>query len=113
MSPTQLPAAQHKRLSFARRFLRKPLAATTVISFSLTFVVAGVLYAIGVIPPRAGTGFGNLDAGVLMLFVPLCALILAITVEVVRSILRDGLRTRPRSRHGNPLASWKPGMGES
>ena len=39
------------------------------------------------------------------------SLILAILVEVVRAILREGLQP-PKARQANPLAAWKPGHGE-
>lgn len=112
MSPTKLPAPRKLRFVSSNRLFRNPLSAATAISFSLTFVVAGVLFATGVIPPHTITGLGEIDTGVIMLFVPLCALTFAITGEVVRSILRDGLRRQPKPRNANPLAAWKPGTGE-
>ena len=40
--------------------------------------------------------------------VMLCALLLAIFAEVVRSIVHEGLRP-PKPRPANPLSAWKPG----
>jgi hypothetical protein len=112
MSPTKLPTPRKTRSFSPGRLFRNPLGAAAAISFSLTFVVAGILFATGVIPPHTIAGLGEIDTGVVMLFVPLCALTFAIMAEVVRSILRDGLRHQPKPRAANPLAAWKPGTGE-
>lgn len=112
MSPTKLPAPRKTRSISAGRLFRNPLGAAAAISFSLTFVVAGILFATGVIPPHTIAGLGEIETGVVMLFVPLCALLFAIIAEVVRSILHDGLRHQPKPRAANPLAAWKPGTGE-
>ena len=112
MSPTKLPTPRKARPFSSRRLFRNPLSAGMAISFSLTFVVAGILFATGVIPPHTIAGLGEIDTGVVMLFVPLCALTFALMGEVVRSILRDGLRHQPKPRNANPLAAWKPGTGE-
>ena len=111
MSPTKLPAPRKNRLLPNRRLFSNPLTAAAAISFSLTFLGAGILLATGVIPARTITGLGEVDTAVVLLFVPLCALLFAITAEVVRATLRDGLR-QPKPRQSNPLAPWKPGTGE-
>jgi hypothetical protein len=112
MSPTQLPQRKRPPFRLPRPQFRNALSATTVIAFSLTFVVAGVALLLGIIPPRTITGAGEIDTAVVLLTVPLCALLLAILVEVVRSIVREGLQT-PKPRQSNPLSAWKPGHGES
>jgi TRAP-type C4-dicarboxylate transport system permease small subunit len=111
MSPTKLPTARKARPFSARRLLRNPLTSAAAISFSLTFVAGGIALLTGLLPARATTAMGEIDTGVVVLFVPLCALLLAIIVEVVRSIVRDGLRYQA-PRKANALESWKPGMGE-
>ncbi|WP_299643865.1 hypothetical protein [Devosia sp.] len=87
------------------------MTAATAISFSLTFVGAGIALMLGIIPPRAITGAGDVDMAVVLLFVPLCALLFAIIAEVVRASLREGLRP-PKPRQSNPLSAWKPGHDE-
>lgn len=87
---------------------RNAVSAATAISFSLTFLLAGALLLAGVIPPRALVGTGEVDTGVVFLLVPLAALLFAILVEVVRSVLREGFHT-PKPRSPNPLSAWKPG----
>ncbi len=111
MSPTKLPQSKRPSWRLPRPLFRNALSAATAISFSLTFVVAGIALLLGIIPPRAIIGGGDVDTAVVLLFVPLCALILAILVEVVRSILREGLQS-PKARESNPLSGWKPGHGE-
>lgn len=112
MSPTKLPQPK-KAWQFPRRSMFKnPLGAATVISFSLTFLAAGIAVMLGIVPPRTITGAGEIDTAVVLLFVPLCALLFAIIAEVVRSIVREGLRA-PKPRQSNPLSAWKPGHGES
>jgi hypothetical protein len=111
MSPTKLPQPR-KAWQFPRRPLFKnALSAATAISFSLTFLAAGIALMLGIIPPRTITGAGEIDTPVVLLFVPLCALLFAIIIEVVRSIVREGLRP-VKPRQPNPLAAWKPGHGE-
>lgn len=112
MSPTKLPAPKKKAWFIPRKPLfNNPLTAAAAISFSLTFVGAGIALLLGLVPSAAIVGTTEVDTGVVLLLVPLCALLLAILVEVVRSTLREGL-TAPKARQPNPLAAWKPGHGE-
>lgn len=112
MSPTKLPQPRKTRFKQRRPLFRNALSAATAISFSLTFVGAGLALLFGLIPPRTITGAGEIDTAVVLLFVPLCALLFAILVEVVRAILREGLQPA-KPRQPNPLSAWKPGHGES
>jgi hypothetical protein len=111
MSPTKLPQRKKPAFRMRRPLFRNALSAATAISFSLTFVVAGIALLLGIVPPRSITGAGEIDTAVVLLFVPLCALLLAILVEVVRSVLREGLQA-PKPRNTSPLSAWKPGNGE-
>ena len=111
MSPTKLPSRKRPAFRFPRPLFRNTLSAATAISFSLTFVVAGIALLLGIIPPRTITGAGEIDTAVVLLFVPLCALLFAILIEVARSVVREGLQP-PRTRQAKPLAAWKPGRGE-
>jgi hypothetical protein len=51
------------------------------------------------------------DLGVLLLIVPLCALVLAIMAEVLRTAVTGlpRLRTSPAE---SPVGAWRPGRGE-
>lgn len=111
MSPTKLPTARKARFTLPRRLFGNPLNAAAAISFSLTFLAAGVALLVGVIPSRVIIGMNEVDVGVVLLFVPLCALLLAIIVEVVRSIMRDGV-SQPAPRRASSLDAWKPGTRE-
>ena len=87
------------------------LTAAAAIGFSFTFVAAGVAMLAGVVPDRVLFGLGGMDATVLLLFVPLCALTLAILAEAVRTTLAGEFR-QPARVHANPLEPWRPGRGE-
>lgn len=76
------------------------LTSVTAISFSLTFLGVGMALVAGLLPERLGWLARDLDVGVLLLFLPLCALVFAIVAEVVRAALRGPLRSGapPRMR---------------
>ena len=110
MSPTKLPIARKASVLAPRFLLRNPLTSAAAISFSLTFVAGGIALLTGLLPQRVFTNLGEIETGVVVLFVPLCALLMAIIVEVVRAVVQEGVR-QPEPRT-NPLAAWKPGTGE-
>lgn len=109
MSPTHLPQpARRRRL---RRLLANPLSAATAISFSLTFVGAGIALLLGMIPSSLLLGARQVDTGVVLLLVPVCALLAAIIFEAVRASLRSdvvGQHTPPAAG----LSGWRPGRRE-
>lgn len=109
MSPTHLP--QPARTRHLRRLFSNPLSVAAAISFSLTFVGAGVALLLGLVPQNLLFGAQQVDTGVVLLFVPLCALLLAIMVETVRATLNNGIAKAPAPRV-NALSAWKPGQGE-
>jgi len=111
MSPTKLPTPKKPQFRLPRLRLGNPLTTATAISFSLTFVAGGIALLLGLFPAHAIIGSREVDTGVILLLVPLTALLFAIIVEVVRSILREGLRPA-KPRQANPLSAWKPGHGE-
>lgn len=111
MSPTKLPQPRKAWFTLRRPLFRNALSAAAAISFSLTFVGAGVALLLGIIPPTAIIGAGEIDTAVVLLFVPLCALLFAILVEVARSTLREGVQA-PKPRQSSRLSAWKPGHGE-
>ncbi len=85
---------------------RNALSVAAAISFSLTFITVSMAMLFGLIPERTFLG-GEIDVNVLLLFVPLCALVLAIFVEVVRLILSGSLKVE-RPRQHTPLSTWRP-----
>lgn len=92
-----------------RRKLRiAALTSATAISFSLTFVLVGVALLFGWAPSPEVMFGGKIDTGVLLLFVPLCALTLAMLVEVSRSIVRGIPEVTSRATS----QEWHPGSGE-
>lgn len=51
------------------------------------------------------------ETSMILLLVPLCALLLALLVEVMRTVVAGGLDERPAPRP-DPLPAWRPGSGE-
>ena len=97
-------------VSKARRpFSSNAMSAAAAISFSLTFVVAIAAFALGLVP--ALNFGGSIETGVVLLFVPLCALVFAILVEAVRGSLARSFKPEAPPT-ANLLAAWRPGHGE-
>jgi len=89
----------------------KRLSSAAIIAFSLTLVGAGVAMLIGLVPQRMLPALDGMDATVLLLFLPLCALTLAILAEAVRTSFSGSFRRAVLSK-SNPLEPWRPGRGE-
>jgi hypothetical protein len=87
------------------------LSAAAIIGFSLTLVGAGIAMLLGLVPQRMLPALDGMDATVLLLFVPLCALTFAILAEAVRASLTGSFRQAVRAK-ANPLEPWRPGHGE-
>ncbi|MHB1110849.1 MAG: hypothetical protein ACYCZU_11110 [Devosia sp.] len=85
--------------------------SASIISFSLTFVGVSLAVLAGYLPARQALSTGKLDAEVVLLFVPLCALVFAIVAEVLRIAAKGPLRSTT-ARRMTPLSDWKPGHGE-
>jgi hypothetical protein len=109
MSPIHLPQPARKR--HLLRLFANPLSAATAISFSLTFVGAGVALLLGMVPNSLLLGAQQVDTGVVLLLVPVCALLAAMIFEAVRASLNDGIEQHPAAR-ATALSAWKPGRGE-
>lgn len=86
-------------------------SAVATITFALVFLGVIAAFALGALPSEALTFGGNVEAGVVLLFVPLCALIFAVLVEVIRSALTSSLGPQ-QPRSDRPLLNWRPGHGE-
>jgi len=88
------------------------LSSAAVIGFSLTLVGAGVAMLLGLVPQRMLPALDGMDATVLLLFVPLCALTLAILFEATRASFSGSFRRAAARARSNPLEPWRPGRGE-
>ena len=75
------------RAALRRRIGPPSLTSAAAISFSLTFVGASVALLTGALSPSITAMPLPVDVGVLLLMVPLCALVLAMLVEVLRAAL--------------------------
>ena len=92
MSPTHLPQTQPA----SRRASRVAFITAAIVSFSLTLLAGGVALIAGVLPMGNLNPVERLDIGAVLLFVPICALVLGILAEVVRISLRSpALLTEP------------------
>lgn len=83
----------------------------TAISFSLTFVGVSLAFLAGLLPPPLASISMPVDLGVLLLVVPLCALVVAMMGEVLRTALR-GVPSARAPRLAPALSNWTPGHGE-
>ena len=88
------------------------LSAAAIIGFSLTLVGAGVAMLLGLVPQRMLPALDGIDATILLLFLPLCALTFAILAEAVRASLTGSFRPVLARSQANPLEPWRPGQNE-
>ena len=86
------------------------LASVTTIAFSLAFFAGGLALLFGLAPVPAAA-LPGIDLGVLVLMVPLCALTLAIVLEVLRAAVSGLPRVQP-PRLTAALSDWRPGHNE-
>ncbi len=86
-----------------------PAIIGAVIAFSLTLLGASVAIVTGIVPLRAYSFAQKVDIGAVLLFVPLCALILAVLSEVVRLTIRGGSDS---PIYATVAPAWTPGHGE-
>lgn len=89
---------------------RRNLVSASIISFSLTFVGVSLAVLAGYVPAQQALLNSKIDAEVVLLFVPLCALVFAIVAEVLRIAVSGPVR--PAARRSSPLSEWKSGHGE-
>jgi hypothetical protein len=88
------------------------LSAAAVIGFSLTLVVTGIAMLIGIVPQRMLPALDGIDATILLLFLPLCALTFAILAEAIRATMTGSFSPVAARSRDNPLEPWRPGRGE-
>ena len=98
------PSARHSAASAAA------LSSVIAIAFSLAFFAGGLALLFGLLPLPAAN-LPSVDLAVLVLMVPLCALTLAIVVEVLRAAISGLPRVQP-PRLAAALSDWRPGNGE-
>lgn len=108
--PTSPAAEPSPATTTERAQLRRNLVSASIISFSLTFVGVSLAVLAGYVPAQQALLNGKIDAEVVLLFVPLCALVFAIVAEVLRVAVSGPVR--PVARRSSPLSEWKPGHGE-
>lgn len=102
-------------MKFLAQARRRALTTATIISFSLTFALAGIALLMGLLPQDAGllaTSSGaTIDTGIVLLVVPLVALVAAILFEAGRLALRGPVKIA-QPKPAGILSEWKPGHGE-
>ena len=101
-------------MKFLAKARRRALTTATIISFSLTFALAGFALLLGFLPHDAellASSTGSIDTGIVLLVVPLVALVIAILFEATRLAWRGPIRMQS-TRTTRPLSEWKPGHGE-
>ena len=102
-------------MKFLAQARRRALTTATIISFSLTFALAGFALLMGFLPQDAAllaAANGNsVETGVVLLVVPLVALVAAILFEAARLALRGPIAIA-EPKPAVTLSDWKPGHGE-
>lgn len=101
-------------MKFLANAHRRALTGATVIGFSLTFALAGFALLFGLLPETAElliTRHGPVDAGVVLLLVPLVALVAAMVFHAVRLTLAGPVQMQ-QPRPARTLTDWQPGRGE-
>ena len=94
-----------------KRHRRKAKAFTTstIVSFSLTLLVASFAVLFGLVPLKSVSNGLRIDIGALLFVMPVVALILAVCVEVIRVALRNPELPEPRRQQA---VRWAPGRRE-
>ncbi|MEO8759146.1 MAG: hypothetical protein ABI398_15500 [Devosia sp.] len=98
------PEKSHRRSSRAAIF-----TTSTIISFSLTLLAAGIAVLTGLIPLNALTPIERIEIGSLLFLMPVVALVLGVCFEVARIALRAEDLPEPRQRQ---QLRWEPGRRE-
>jgi uncharacterized membrane protein len=101
-------------MKFLAKARRRALTTSTIISFSLTFALAGFALLMGLLPQKANllaSSTGSVETGVVLLVVPLVALVAAMLFEAARLALRGPISIA-EPKPARPLRDWKPGHGE-
>lgn len=103
-SSSAAPSTEKRKRSKARAF-----TTTTIVSFSLTLLVAAFGILLGFVPLRFVTAGMRVDIGALLFIVPVVALVLAVCVEVVGIALKHPQLPEPRRQEA---VRWSPGRRE-
>ena len=92
-----------------KRRKAKAITTTTIVSFSLTLLVAAFAILFGFVPLKSVTTGMRVDIGALLFIVPVVALVLAVCVEVVGIALKQTTLPEPRRQQA---VRWSPGRRE-
>ena len=87
----------------------KAFTTTTIVSFSLTLLVASFAVLFGLVPLKSVSSGLRVDIGSLLFVTPVVALILAVCVEVIRVALKNPELPEPRRQQS---VRWSPGRRE-
>ena len=102
-------------MKFLAKARRRALTTATIISFSLTFALAGFALLMGFLPQNAAvmeaSNGSSVETGVVLLVVPLVALVAAILFEAIRLAWAGPIKMTDR-KPTTTLSDWKPGHGE-
>jgi len=101
------PAAVPTRKRNRRK--AKAFTTTTIVSFSLTLLVASFAVLFGFVPLKSVSSGIRVDIGALLFVMPVVALILAVCVEAIRVALRHPELPEPRRQQA---VRWSPGRRE-
>lgn len=99
----------------ARRKPGVPLSLVlsgATVGFAFVFAAVSVALLAGGLPKVLRGPQGEIDTGVLLLFLPLCALALGMVAEVVRAAFSQPVLSSRKAVTRQPLSEWKPGLGE-
>jgi len=104
MPESSAPAAKKSNARKAILF-----TTATIVSFSLTLLVGGMIVLSGVVPLQPLSFGERTDVGSLLFLMPVVALILAMVFEVTRIALTR--KELPTPRQGQAVR-WSPGRRE-
>ena len=109
--PAKSPAKSPTKSAKPRRKPSRAVVFTTstIVSFSLTLLAAGIAVLTGLLPLHALTRIERIDLGSLLFLMPVVALVLGVCFEVVRIAMQSADLPEPRRRQA---VRWSPGRRE-
>lgn len=88
----------------------KVFTTATIVSFSLTLLMASFAVLLDLVPLRSVSSGLRVDIGALLFIMPVVALVLAVCVEVIGVALRQRELPEPRRQQS---VRWSPGRRQS
>ena len=107
--PKPAPKSVAPTAEIRRRRKAQAFTTATIVSFSLTLLVAAFAILFGFVPLKSVTAGMRIDIGALLFIVPVVALVLAVCVEVVGIALKHPQLPEPRRQQA---VRWSPGRRE-